>query len=61
MTALERAKKNTQPEEPRPCRECDLSERYNGALYCTVNGKMILSQHEGLCLCRGKLKGKDVK
>ena len=61
MTALERAKKNNQPQEPRPCRECELSERYGNALYCTVNGKMILPQHEELCLCRGKLKGKDVK
>lgn len=55
MTALEKAKKAVQ--EPTPCKDCHKSERVNGTLYCTINGKMILPRFEELCLCRGKLKG----
>lgn len=62
MTAIERSKKNNQPEELKPCRECENSERGpQGGLFCKVNGKLILPRFEELCLCRGKLKGKDVK
>lgn len=55
MTALEKAKKAAQ--EPTPCKDCPKSERVNNALYCTVNGKMILPRFEDLCLCRGRLRG----
>ena len=61
MTALERAKKNNQPPELKPCRECENSERVGEGLFCKVNGKLILPRFEELCLCRGKLKGKGVK
>lgn len=53
MTALERAKAAAQ--EPKTCKDCPKSERFNGALYCTVNGKLIMPQFEDLCLCHGKL------
>lgn len=57
MTALEKAKKAAQ--EPKSCKNCDKSARVNGALYCSVNGKLILPQFEDLCLCRGKLREKN--
>ena len=53
MTALEKAKKRQQ--EPKPCKECPKSERVNNALYCTVNGKLIMPRFEDLCLCHRKL------
>lgn len=57
MTPYEKAKKHES--EPKPCCECEKSERVGNALYCTVNGKMILPRFEDLCICRGKLKGAD--
>ena len=57
-TAIERPE---QVDEQKPCRKCTNSERREDGLYCKANGKLILPKFEDLCLCRGRLKGKDVK
>lgn len=55
MTPLERAKAK---EKNKPCKDCEKAEIVNGALYCSVSGKIILPRFAGVQACRGKrLKG----
>lgn len=54
MTPLEIARANLLKEEEPPCKDCPKSERVKELLFCTVTGKIILPQHEHLCICRGK-------
>lgn len=56
MTPFEKAKQKAKLNET-ACKNCEKSERVNGVLYCTANGKIIMSRFEDMCLCRGKLKG----
>lgn len=60
MTPLEIAKANLLREEEEkkhpkpPCKDCPKSERVKELLFCSVTGKIILPQHEHICICRGK-------
>lgn len=58
MTPLERAKQKAKKDKEACC-NCEKSERVNGVLYCTVNGKIIMPRFEDMCLCRGKLKERE--
>ena len=58
MTPLERAKQKAKKDKE-ACYNCEKSERVNGVLYCTVNGKIIMPRFADMCLCRGKLKERE--
>lgn len=48
MTPFEKAKSHETT-----CKNCEKSERVNGVLYCTANGKIIMPSFEDMCLCIG--------
>ena len=55
MTPLEKARKNQEEWKTKPpCCKCPKSERVGNALFCAVTDKMILPQHEYICICRGE-------
>lgn len=48
MNLLEKAKQKAKKDKE-ACYNCEKSERVNGVLYCTVNGKIIMPRFADMC------------